>query len=185
MEISGKTAIVTGAASGIGLAIATSLAEAGANVVLADIEKDAVEQAAHALSGTNKQVLPVRIDVTSERSVIDALAEAVTHVFQVVRTELNGQLESLRDVIARAALDNKELLALKAEIDALIAEGKAPPKTDEAAKKGDGWFERVGKFAETATKILKAVDAAAGPLGKIVKWVAPLAPAAAAFFGLV
>ena len=76
MEISGKTAIVTGAASGIGLGIATALAEAGANVVMADIQKDALEQAAHRLSGTNKQVLPVRIDVTQEQSVIDALAEA-------------------------------------------------------------------------------------------------------------
>src|SRR5688572_11308975 len=47
MEIFGKTAIVTGAASGIGLGIATALAEAGANVVMADIETDAVEQAAH------------------------------------------------------------------------------------------------------------------------------------------
>ena len=43
MEISGKTAIVTGAASGIGLGIATALAEAGANVVMADIQKDAVK----------------------------------------------------------------------------------------------------------------------------------------------
>lgn len=75
-DISGKTAIVTGAASGIGLGIATALAEAGANVVMADIQKDAVEAAAHALSGTNKRVMPVRIDVTLEQSVIDALAEA-------------------------------------------------------------------------------------------------------------
>src|ERR1700712_5709866 len=76
MDISGKTAIVTGAASGIGLGIATALAEAGANVVMADIQKDAVEQAAHSLSGTNKRVLPIRIDVTQEQSVVDALAEA-------------------------------------------------------------------------------------------------------------
>src|ERR1041384_7286626 len=75
-DISGKTAIVTGAASGIGLGIATALAEAGANVVLADIQKEAVEAAAHALSGTNKQVHPVRLDATQERSVVDALAEA-------------------------------------------------------------------------------------------------------------
>src|SRR5690349_24905871 len=75
-DISGKTAIITGAASGIGLGIATALAESGANVVMADIQKDAVEQAAHALSGTNKQVLPVPIDVTTEQSVVDALAEA-------------------------------------------------------------------------------------------------------------
>ena len=55
-DISGKTAIVTGAASGIGLGIATALAEAGANVVMADIQRDLVEQAAHRLSGTNKCV---------------------------------------------------------------------------------------------------------------------------------
>jgi NAD(P)-dependent dehydrogenase (short-subunit alcohol dehydrogenase family) len=76
MDISGKTAIVTGAASGIGLGIATALAEAGANVVMADIQKGAVEQAAHGLSGTNKRVMPVRIDVTQEQSVLDALADA-------------------------------------------------------------------------------------------------------------
>src|ERR1700757_2294910 len=76
MDLSGKTAIVTGAASGIGLGIATSLAEAGANVVMADIQKDAVEAAAHGLSGTNKRVMPVRIDVTQEQSVLDALDEA-------------------------------------------------------------------------------------------------------------
>src|ERR1700709_2902825 len=76
MDISGKTAIVTGSRSGIGLGIATAPAEAGANVVMADIQKDAVEQAAHALSGTNKRVMPVRIDVTQEQSVLDALAEA-------------------------------------------------------------------------------------------------------------
>src|SRR5271165_435194 len=76
MDISGKTAIVTGAASGIGLGIATALAEAGANVVMADIQKDAVEEAANGLSGTNKRVMPVRIDVTQEQSVLDALAQA-------------------------------------------------------------------------------------------------------------
>jgi NAD(P)-dependent dehydrogenase (short-subunit alcohol dehydrogenase family) len=76
MDISGKTAIVTGAASGIGLGIATALAEAGANVVMADIQKAAVEEAAHGLSGTNKRVMPVRIDVTQEQSVLDSLAEA-------------------------------------------------------------------------------------------------------------
>jgi NAD(P)-dependent dehydrogenase (short-subunit alcohol dehydrogenase family) len=76
MDISGKTAIVTGAASGIGLGIATALAEGGANVVMADIQKDMVEAAAHRLAGTNKRVMPVRIDVTQEQSVRGALAEA-------------------------------------------------------------------------------------------------------------
>jgi NAD(P)-dependent dehydrogenase (short-subunit alcohol dehydrogenase family) len=59
MDISGKTAIVADAASGIDLGIATTLAEAGASVVMADIHKGAVEQAAHGLSGTNRRVMPV------------------------------------------------------------------------------------------------------------------------------
>ena len=88
MEISGKTAIVTGAASGIGLGIATALAEAGANVVMADIQKDMVEEAAHDLSGTNKRVMPVRIDVTQEQSVLDALARR--------RLQLGHQWRQLR-----------------------------------------------------------------------------------------
>ena len=56
MDISGKTAIVTGAASGIGLGIATALAEAGANVVMADIQKDVGRAGGPLVSpSTNKQ----------------------------------------------------------------------------------------------------------------------------------
>jgi NAD(P)-dependent dehydrogenase (short-subunit alcohol dehydrogenase family) len=42
---------------------------------MADIQRDAVEAAAHTLSGTNKRVMAVRIDVTQEQSVLAALAE--------------------------------------------------------------------------------------------------------------
>jgi NAD(P)-dependent dehydrogenase (short-subunit alcohol dehydrogenase family) len=73
-DISEKTAIVTGAASGIGLGIAKALAEAGANVVMADIQTDAVEQAAHELGGTSDCVMALHIDVTQESSVALALS---------------------------------------------------------------------------------------------------------------
>ena len=72
-DISGKTATVTGAASGIGLAIATALAEAGANVVMADIQKD--EEAVRTLSGTDKRIIPVR-STSQSATFVDALAEA-------------------------------------------------------------------------------------------------------------
>src|SRR5262245_6078897 len=48
-----KVAFVTGAASGIGFGIATALAQAGVKVMLADIEKDALDQAVQKLGGTN------------------------------------------------------------------------------------------------------------------------------------
>lgn len=154
----------------------------------AEAERNAGLMGALARAGINVQTNVIQEGATATATAsatAEASAEAVTHVFQVVRNELNGELESLREAIARAAPGNKELLALKDEIDALIAEGKATPKADEGAQKGGGWFEKVGKFAENAAKIIKAVDEAAGPLGKIVKWVAPLAPAAATLFGLV
>jgi NAD(P)-dependent dehydrogenase (short-subunit alcohol dehydrogenase family) len=44
-DIRGKTAIVTGAASGIGLGIAKALAHAGANIVLADLRPEALKSA--------------------------------------------------------------------------------------------------------------------------------------------
>lgn len=57
-------------------AFAAALAYAGNCMVMANIQKEATEQAAHRVSGTNKQVLRVRIDVTQDQSVIEALAEA-------------------------------------------------------------------------------------------------------------
>src|SRR6201988_2361143 len=51
-EVAGKTAFVTGAASGIGLGIATALAQAGAKVMLCDIEEAALAEAVEGLKET-------------------------------------------------------------------------------------------------------------------------------------
>jgi pyridoxal 4-dehydrogenase len=61
MRLQGRTAIVTGAAQGIGRAIADKLAEEGATVVVADINGDGGEAAAEALGGT-----AVRADISQE-----------------------------------------------------------------------------------------------------------------------
>lgn len=76
MEISGKAAIVTGAASGIGLGIATALVRAGARVALADIQNAAAEEAAHRLAAAGADVLAIGVDVTKDDSVA-AAARAV------------------------------------------------------------------------------------------------------------
>lgn len=70
IDLSGKVAIVTGAASGIGKGIATCLAEAGADVVIADInEAGAQETAKNLAEKTGVRALPIRVDVTSSQSV--------------------------------------------------------------------------------------------------------------------
>ena len=74
-DISGKTAFVTGAASGIGLGIATAFAQAGAKVMLCDIEDAALQTALAELKRTNADVDGVRADV-SLKGELQAAAEA-------------------------------------------------------------------------------------------------------------
>jgi 3-oxoacyl-[acyl-carrier protein] reductase len=64
-ELEGRVSIVTGAAQGIGRAIALELAAAGADVVLADIIEDALAKVAEEIKGLGRRALPVRLDVSS------------------------------------------------------------------------------------------------------------------------
>jgi 3-oxoacyl-[acyl-carrier protein] reductase len=64
-----KTAIVTGAAQGIGLEIARTFAREGAAVVVSDVNVEAARKAAEELSGSGATAIALRCDVTSEEEV--------------------------------------------------------------------------------------------------------------------
>ena len=68
-EFAGKTAFVTGGASGIGFALGRAFAEAGMKVMLADIEASALEKAVHSLRDIGPGVRGVNCDVTDPASV--------------------------------------------------------------------------------------------------------------------
>ncbi|MEO6396896.1 MAG: SDR family NAD(P)-dependent oxidoreductase [Tepidiformaceae bacterium] len=68
-DISGKTAIVTGASYGLGVTMAEALAEAGANVVLAARSKAKLEAIAAAIEAKGGQALSVECDVADSASV--------------------------------------------------------------------------------------------------------------------
>jgi NAD(P)-dependent dehydrogenase (short-subunit alcohol dehydrogenase family) len=74
-DLAGKTAFITGAASGIGLGVATSLAQAGVKVMLCDIEQAALDKAVAQLRETNADVAGVKADV-SLKSELQAAADA-------------------------------------------------------------------------------------------------------------
>jgi NAD(P)-dependent dehydrogenase (short-subunit alcohol dehydrogenase family) len=76
-SLEGKTAFVTGAASGIGLGIATALAQAGVKVMLCDIEKAALEKAVAGLRATNAEVEGVVADVSLKDNLQRAADETI------------------------------------------------------------------------------------------------------------
>jgi NAD(P)-dependent dehydrogenase (short-subunit alcohol dehydrogenase family) len=73
-----KVALVTGAASGMGLATARAFTRAGAAVVLADVDKDALETAAEELTSAGHQAIGVTCDVTDESQTAAMVERTVT-----------------------------------------------------------------------------------------------------------
>jgi NAD(P)-dependent dehydrogenase (short-subunit alcohol dehydrogenase family) len=68
-DLSGKIAVVTGAASGLGVVFAESMADAGADVVCADIDEAGLAQTVRSVEALGRRALAVRCDVTDEVAV--------------------------------------------------------------------------------------------------------------------
>jgi NAD(P)-dependent dehydrogenase (short-subunit alcohol dehydrogenase family) len=77
-EVAGKTAVVTGGASGIGLGIAEAFVAAGMNVVIADLRPDHIETALGRFveSGAREHVHAIELDVTDREGFVRAADEA-------------------------------------------------------------------------------------------------------------
>ena len=88
-DIEGKTAIVTGAASGIGLGIATALAHAGANIVLADLRPEPLEAARRTIEAIGVRAIAVTTDVSDPDSV-ELAAKTALEAFGALHIAINN-----------------------------------------------------------------------------------------------
>ncbi len=89
MELKGKTAVITGGASGIGLATAIQFSKAGANIVLGDIEDAPLQTQVEEMRSHGATVIGVHCDVAQE-SDVEGLRDAALKEFGAVHVIFNN-----------------------------------------------------------------------------------------------
>jgi NAD(P)-dependent dehydrogenase (short-subunit alcohol dehydrogenase family) len=103
-DLTGRVALVSGAASGMGRAMALVFAEAGADLVLADLNAEGMKRTAEAITRLGRQALPVRCDI-SDPEQVRALFSQVDESFH--------RLDVLGNVAGEGALGRPEDLPLE------------------------------------------------------------------------
>ncbi len=78
MRFEGKVALVTGAARGIGKAIALTLARGGANVVVTDVDQEGAQRVAQEIQGLGRKAQAIQADVSQREAVQQLVSEAVS-----------------------------------------------------------------------------------------------------------
>jgi 2-deoxy-D-gluconate 3-dehydrogenase len=112
IDLSGKTAIVTGGAKGIGLGIVQRLAEAGANVVIADIDEEVGSASAESLKGSNLKASFVKTDVSLEGDVQAAVDFALNTYGSVDILVNNAGIYPIIPVTQMKPADFEKIIAI-------------------------------------------------------------------------
>ncbi len=112
MNLTGKTALITGAASGIGKRIAEVYAEHGAAVAIADINLDTAKTTARQIEAQGGSALGVRMDVTDEHEVDAGVDAIAAHFGSVDILVSNAGIQIVNPVDTFSYADWKKLMAI-------------------------------------------------------------------------
>jgi len=110
--LEGKVALITGAASGIGKAIAELYAQHGASVAIADINQAAADQVAAQINAAGGKAIGVAMDVTSEPSVNAGTDQAVAAFGRLDVLISNAGVQIINAIDQLAFADWKKMLAI-------------------------------------------------------------------------
>ncbi|OYU17434.1 MAG: sorbitol dehydrogenase [Rhodobacteraceae bacterium PARR1] len=166
MRLQGKTALITGAARGIGLEFARAYIAEGATVTLADINADAVAKAAASLG---PQAHAVQMDVTRQDSIDAGFAAAVAKMGRLDILINNAALFSAAPIVEITRADYDKLFAvnvagtlfcLQAAARQMIAQGqggKIINMASQAGRRGEGL---VGVYCATKAAVISLTQSA-------------------------
>lgn len=108
-ELKGKTAFITGGASGIGLALTRVFSQAGMKVVMADLRQDHLDEAMAELQDSGAEVHPIQLDV-SDRDALAAAADEAQRVYGNVHLLCNNAGVNIIRPITEATFEDFDWL---------------------------------------------------------------------------
>lgn len=112
MKLRNKSALITGAASGIGKDIALTFAREGARVAIADLNKEAAEATAAQIRDSGAQAVGIAMDVTDEKAVNDGVAAVVAAFSGIDVLISNAGIQIIHPIEEFSYAEWKKMLAI-------------------------------------------------------------------------
>jgi 3-hydroxybutyrate dehydrogenase len=164
VNVQGKVALITGAASGIGAECARLLAQKGATVVIADLNLDKAKEVADAIESSGGKALAVAMDVTSEDAVNAGVETAIAKLGRIDVLVSNAGIQIVAPIEEYAFSDWKKMLAI--HLDGAFLTTKAVVKHMYASGNGGSIIYMGSVHSHEASKLKSAyVTAKHGLLG--------------------
>jgi len=158
LKLTGKVAIVTGAASGIGRAIAAAYARAGANVAIADLDEAGANMVARTINDAGGRAMGVLMDVTDESSVNTATQRVVETFGPIDILVSNAGIQIVNPIEKYNFSDWKKMLAI--HMDGAFLTTKAALKSMYAQQRGGVVIYMGSVHSHEASKLKSAYVAA-------------------------
>jgi 3-hydroxybutyrate dehydrogenase len=152
MRLENQVAIVTGAASGIGRAIAHRFATAGARVVVADLDRDAAAATAREIDADSAKAIGIAMDVTDEQAVDAGVAEVVSRFGGVDVLVSNAGIQIVHALQELSYAEWKKMLAIHLDGAFLTTRACLP----HMYKAGRGSLIYMGSVHSKLASVLKA-----------------------------
>ena len=156
-RLQGRVALITGAASGIGLAIARAFAREGARVVVSDLDRPGTEEAAARIGAEGGQALPLAMDVTREEQVEAGMGEAIRTCGRLDILVNNAGIQVISPLEALSFADWRRVVAV--HLDGAFLTTRAALK--QMYGQGGGSILYIGSVHSTEASVLKAPYVAA------------------------